>query len=289
MICSPKRPFIVKTIAHLLPLAALLLHTATAFGQDAGYRFSLGLGLDAVARQDQIFSPFVHQGASPVHASLSWERSGPTAHLLELRFNSLSADRGPSFDYYRIPEPERFSTYPNYFTLVELNYGLAKTVQAGRATFRLGGMLENNVQAMNYSYGPFSFFGYFAAFGAGPWASLSLPAGRNGAFDAGLQFPLIAWTARSPYLANDDEFIENTASHNGFGTFVNFVADGSLHFPDRFQKLTASARYRRTAGKRWEVGLAYRLQFIRQADPLSLISWQHHFGIQISRKSTRNS
>lgn len=279
----------MKTTKRLLPVVALLLHTALSFGQDTGHRFSLGLGLDAIARQDQIFSPFVHQGASLVNACLSWERSGPTAHLLELRFSSTPADRGPAYAYYRIPEPEQFTIYPNYFTLVELNYGLAKTIPAGRATFRLGGMLENNVQAMSYGYGPFSFFGYFAAFSAGPWTGLSLPVGRNGAFDAGLQFPLVAWTARSPYLANDDEFIENTASHNGFGTFVNFVADGEINLPDRFQKMTLSAGYRRAAGKRWEFGLVYRLQFIRHTDPLSLISWQHHIGIQISRKSTRSS
>ncbi len=268
----------------LLTVAGILLSIA-AHGQSANERFSLTIGLSAVARQDQIFSPFIHSGNSLTNLGFTWERSKRLNQFLELQFSTTSATASEPYDYSWHPDPEQFSTYPHNFTFLELNYGLGKSWQQGRAIFRAGGVLENNIQALNYNPGPFSFFGYFASFGFAPQIGLSLPAGRNGALDFALQAPLVSWVARSPYLVNDDEFIENTSGHNSLGTLVKFIGDGALQFPDQLQKLTFSARYQHDLGKRLDIGLAYRLQFIRHTEPLTLLSYQHQFCIQIGLKS----
>lgn len=266
----------------------MALCTLPAFAQHATTRFSLSAGVDYIARQDQIFSPFVHGGVSAANAALSWERSKQLDHLFELRFGSLSADRWASYQYSWNPEPEQYATHPHQFTMVDLNYGVAMSRSLGNARFQLGGIWENNVQALSYNTGPFSFFGYFAAFGLGPWAGISSPVGEKSTLDIGLRAPLVAWTARSPYLVNDDPFIENTSSHSGLKTFLSFVEDGVLHLPDKLQKLTFSARYLRHSGKRMDIGIAYRLQFIRHTVPLSLISYQHSLGVQIGLKPGRS-
>lgn len=272
---------------RLLPILLALCATS-CFAQQAAHRFALSAGADYIARQDQVFSPFVHKGFSAVNAALSWERNKRLDQLLELRFSSLAAGRWPAYQYSINPKPEQHSTYPHHFTMAELNYGLAVSRPLGNVRLLLGGALENNIQALNYQTGPFSFFGYFAAFGIGPWVGISTPAGNKAVFDLSLRAPLASWTARSPYLINDDEFIENTGSHSGFRTFMSFVEDGALHLPGKLQKATLSARYLRTAGKRWELGMVYRLQFIRHTEPLTLLSYQHSLGLQLGLKAGKS-
>lgn len=275
----------MKSLSFLLLTAAGLFPAVVLSGQTSTQRFSLNVGFSTIARQDQIFSPFIHSGNTFTNLGFTWEQSKRLNQFLELQFSNTAAAAGEPYDYSWHPDPEVFSTYPHNFTFLELNYGLGKSWQQGKATFRAGGVLENNVQALNHNPGPFSFFGYFISSGVAPQIGLNLPAGRKGAFDFALQTPLVSWVARSPYLVNDDEFIENTSVHNSLGTLVRFIGDGALQLPDQLQKLTLSARYQHNAGKRLDIGLAYRLQFIRHTEPLTLLSYQHQFSIRIGLKS----
>ncbi|NUO02394.1 MAG: hypothetical protein HUU01_17445 [Saprospiraceae bacterium] len=276
-----KSPFFL-----LLTVAGVLL-AIEGHSQSSRERFSLNIGLSTIARQDQIFSPFIHSGSSFTNFGLTWERSKRLSQFLELQFSTIAAASSDPYDYSWHPDPEQFSTYPPNFTFLELNYGMGKSWQRGNGVIRAGGVLENNIQAFNYNAGPFSSFGYFITSSIAPQVGLTLPAGRRGVFDIALVAPLLSWTARSPYLVNDDEFIENTSNHNSLKTLVQFIGDGELQFPDQLQKLTFSARYLYDPGKRIDVGLAYRLQFIRHTDPLPLTSYQHQLCIQIGLKSAK--
>lgn len=272
------------SLFSLLTAAGLLCAIAVQ-SQTTEQRLSLSIGLNALSRQDLVFSPFVHSAKSFTNFGLTWERKKRLSQSFELRFSNFAASHSDTYEYSQNPDPEIFTTAPHDFTFVELNYGLSKFWQRGRTTFQLGGVLENSIQLMNYNTGPFSFFGYFTSFGVGPSFSASLPVGQKGKLDFAISAPLISWVARSPYLVNDDEFIENTTSHKSLSTLVDLIGDGSLQFPDKLQKLSFSASYLHAVSKRWDMGLAYRMQFIRHTEPLPLTSYEHNFSILFSRKS----
>lgn len=246
---------------------------------------SLGLGGSRIDRQDLIFSPFVQSGTSASHFDLRWERKGSRfVQFAGIRYSGFSASRFNAFQYTTKPDAAVKTTLPHAFTFVKLEYGLGKTWQSGRFTFSGGGVLENNVQALNYQYGESSFFGYFMAFSLSPRLDITWPAGKNGRLNAEISFPLLSWVARSPYLVNDDEFIKNASSHSGLRTFAELASDGKLQFPDQLQQLNAGLGYSRQLGARWTAGLHYGFQFVRHTDPLTLLSYQHDLRIQIGRR-----
>jgi len=72
----------------------------------------------------------------------------------------------------------------------------------------------------------------------------------------------ISWLARSPYLVNDDEFIENTSSHSGFKTFTSFIGDGKLVSWNSWQSFDLEIKYLSHLNKKWQLGAAYLFEFI---------------------------
>ena len=264
-------------------LAACIGMAGLLSGQQS--TFSLGLGGSRIDRQDQIFSPFVQSGTSATQLDLQWERAGSRwVQFAGIRYSGFSVSRFDAFHYTTKPDPEVKTTLPHGFTFVKLEYGLGRTWQTGRVTFAGGGVLENAVQAVNYQYGESSFFGYFMSFSLSPRLGIARQAGQKGRFAAEISVPLLSWVARSPYLVNDDEFIENASSHSGLRTFAALAGDGKLQFPDRLQQLNAGLGYSRQLGHRWTAGLHYGFQFIRHTDPLTLLSYQHDLRIQIGRR-----
>jgi hypothetical protein len=262
--------------------AALFISAAGLSAQNN--QFSIRLGAGRIDRQDQVFSPFVQSGVSVQQLGLHWQRSAGCEQFAGLRYSGFSASRLRAFDYTKKPDTEIKTTLPHTFTFVEIDYGIGKKWQAGGYSISAGGALDNAVQALNYQYGEASFFGYFATFSLSPWLHLSRPVGRKSSLHAGLRIPVLSWVARSPYLVNDDEFIENTSSHSGFKTFADFVQDGSLQFPDQLQKLSGSLGYTQLLGRRWTAGLQYGFQFIRHTEPLTLLSYQQDLRVEIGWK-----
>lgn len=272
----------MKSTFYYLLTAALCISAAGLSAQNN--QLSIRLGVGRIDRQDQIFTPFVQSGVSAQQLGLHWQRSARVEQFAGIYYSGFSASRLEAFDYTKKPDPEIKTTLPNTFTFVEIDYGVGKKWQAGAFSISAGGALENAVQALNYQYGEASFFGYFATFSLSPWLQVSRPVGRKSALQAGLRIPVVSWVARSPYLINDDEFIENASSHNGFKTFADFVQDGSLQFPDQLQKLSASLGYTQLLGRRWSAGLHYGFQFIRHTQPLTLLSYQHDLRVEIGWK-----
>ncbi len=261
----------------------ILLFTATLLFAQKN-TLNLGLGFSRIDRQDQIFSPFVHNGSSAQQLDLRWQREGRFVQYAGISYSGFAASRFDAFDYTKKPDTEVKTTLPHTFTLVELTYGLGKKWQSGAYTFSAGGALENAVQALYYQYGEVSFFGYFAAFSLSPRLDISRALGAKGRLQAGISLPVVSWVARSPYLVNDDEFIENASAHGALAIFGNLIRDGHLQFSDRLQKVTADLSYSLAMGKNWTAGLRYRCQFIRHTDPLTLLSYQNDFRVEVGRK-----
>src|SRR5690606_26054788 len=134
--------------------------------------------------------------------------------------------------YNYVEDGEQRSTSPSFFTLVDLDYFIGRNIASNnRCRTALGLVFSADVQALNYVYGRLGSFGYYSFFGLGLGLKHEQAVGRRGVVTAALHVPLVGWQARSPYLVNDDEFIENTMSHSGVKTFLAFVGDGSFN-PD---------------------------------------------------------
>ncbi|HZV44401.1 MAG TPA: hypothetical protein VFF90_07980, partial [Saprospiraceae bacterium] len=90
-------------------------------------------------------------------------------------------------------------------------------------------------------------------------------------------FPLVSQVARSPYLANDDEYIENNFDHNGVKTFFAFLGDGDLQTLNRIQQLEINLGYQHQLSDRWSIGGLYAFRFIHESKPLNFLSYRNTF------------
>lgn len=237
-------------------------------------RLRLDYGYGYYARQDQVFSPFVHSDGSALNTKVSWQRSARLQQFTELEFGSYNPILVPSYTYDTDKQ-----TYPHSFLLVNLTYGLGKDVGIGArsSALTLGGFFESDVQASTYNYARNGSFGYFASFSLGGWASYSYRINDKHTVGARMLLPLVSLVARSPYLVNDDEFIINTYSHSGLKTFFAYVGDGSVQTLNKVQQAELSVNYQYELNDRWSLGTAYGFRFLHSAEPLSLVSYRNTF------------
>jgi hypothetical protein len=136
-----------------------------------------------------------------------------------------------------------------------------------------GGFFHPDIQVLNYTYGRTGpYFGYFASFGLGVFGNIGYQFNSANRLKAELRLPVVAWIARSPYLVNDDEFIENTASHNSFKTFLAFIEDGELASWNKWQKAGLLLQYHHRFTSSIAVGAGYRFSVLHYAEARNLLS-----------------
>ena len=174
-------------------------------------------------------------------------------------------------------EGEERSALPHQFIFVDLDYVLGKTLSGpGNMKISLGGLFSSDIQTMNYVYGRVGNFGYFAALGLGLSLDMEYSTGEKGKFSSSLLLPLVSWLARSPYLVNDDAFIENQRSHSGIKSFFAFLEDGNLVALDRLQRLDIEFGYSRNISNRMSLGMRYIFGLIHTRQPRNLLSYSNH-------------
>ncbi|HLP94963.1 MAG TPA: hypothetical protein VK168_13055 [Saprospiraceae bacterium] len=231
----------------------------------------LALGPGHVARQDLVFSPFVHQAVSPRCINLGYTRQAKLRQSWRLGFAAYQAAVADSYVYREDGADKQ--TYPHQFTLIDLDYGIGKSIGRG---FSAGVQLQAGVQSLTYAYGRVSGnFGYFAHFGLGLSLEKQVAMGRRGSLSAELKLPLLNWLARSPYLVNDDPFIENTYSHKGVNTFFAFIADGHPASLDTWQSADLQLHYQYKLSKKWSVGAQYNLAWMHAKQPRNLLQFRN--------------
>lgn len=242
---------------------------------------SLRLGPGSYARQDQIFSPFVHQDWSLANLSFQYDWGKKNDQFGAFEFGSYNPILVPSYAY----GDEGDVTYPHNFTLVNLTYGFGKRLQIPKENHKLtlGGFFETDVQAATYNYGWVGNFGYLAPFSIGAWGEYQYAIDSKNQLTGKLLLPVVSLVARSPYLVNDDPFIENTYSHNGFKTFFAYLEDGHVQTWNKIQQLEMQLGYQHMLSSSWSIGGVYAFRFQHVAQPLPFISYRNTFYLQISR------
>ena len=261
-------------ILLVLPVAGII----SAQDNTRNNSFTFRWGPGQLNRQDLVFSPFIHSGVSFLNGGLEYTRSSRMYHQVKLRYSGYSGMREGPYEYMEYEETK--TAHPHMFSLIDLDY-LAGTHTAlpGRLGLFFGGLFTSDIQPLNYVYGRMAHFGYYAALGLGGFVKLTYRLGAKSRMGTGLQLPFFSWAARSPYLVNDDEFIENTGSHSGVKTFLSFLADGDPVTWNRLQYGDLHVYYAYHINARWQLGADYYLDFIHFTQPRPLTSLKNSLAL----------
>lgn len=204
-------------------IVALLVSAALADGPHAiDVRWSPAVR----ARQDDLMSPLVHAGVSPIGGAFGYRWRGPRAAVATgIEFDVVPARSGPSFTFPGDGEERR--TYPSSWLTVRLPTGWGVDVLADEALdLVVGGLLDVRIEMLSWSYGVTWTTGYSGAFTLGPWLDLRWRPVARWSLQGSVTAPLAGWVARSPYALNDDEYMLANRTHDPFVTFGALVADG---------------------------------------------------------------
>jgi len=251
--------------------------------RDSLPQLTLSLGPAHLKRQDLIFSPFIHQDLSPLTFGLLYEKNKKVHQYVRLDYSGFEA--GLFTPYEILHDKETETAYPHSFTFVGLDYGWGKWF--GKSpTFQslIGASFNVDIQSSTYQYGLFSFFGYYASMGAGIWYKGIYQFSERHRLSGQVELPLVLWSARSPYLVNDDEFIQNIYSHNGVNTFFAYLEDGELATWDKLQAINFGFQYQYLLSEKWSIGAGWKFGYIHAKEPLPLTSIQHNVSILLGLK-----
>lgn len=270
-------------ISTLLLLIVVPVHL---FGQEQGKAtnlFQLQYGLNFLSRQDQLFSPMVYHDLSFQNiAALYANESMLRWHTAEVFYSGYEARWHDDYSYLTGTEEKEQTTSPTFITLVGVRYSYLKKIKVTeQGSWSVGGISDNQINAVDNVYGAFGTFGYLGQFSLSPMVRKQLISDRHELMVSAF-IPLISWVSRSPYALNDDEYMKNNADHNGFKTVFRYIGDGNLQTINRLQKLNLDAEYGYRLSDRWQLGGVYRLEFLRSSKPKPLIAVRNNFNVKIS-------
>jgi hypothetical protein len=235
---------------------------------------SFNYGMGHISRQDLVFSPMVHSDVSFMIAGLEYTRMANLFQNIKLKYSNYTPMVTAPYEFSELGESK--TAGPHYFTFVNLEYLIGKQIhESERATTIIGAGISADVQLLNYVYGRIGSFGYYSAFGMNVFVRQNYKINERSQVAGTLSLPLFAWLARSPYLVNDDEFIENIISHSNLKTLGAFIADGELVTWNSWQSIDFEGKYTYDLSGRWELGAAYLFKFIHASEPRNLISLQN--------------
>lgn len=244
---------------------------------------TLSFGPSSISRQDLIFSPLTHHDFSLINLGLDYTREAKFYQKVSLRYGNFNPRVTAPYDFTFHGDPE--TAYPHSFNLIDLDYQFGKQLkETQNGTLTAGGLFSTDIQALSYVYGRISSFGYYAAIGLGVFGKYERPINEKSRLSTTLKLPLFVWLARSPYLVNDDEFIENISSHSGFKTFMAYLGDGQLATWNKVQTLDFELKYEYDQSERWGFGAAYLFEFIHMSQPRNLLSFRNSLNFSANYK-----
>lgn len=276
-----KKLFII--IISVCSFTCLLAIHCQAQDVDKKNTLSFNVGAGYITRQDLIFSPVIHTDLSLMNLGLQYTREATLFQKVSLNYSNFNPMVSGMYEFTEYGEPER--AYPHSFNMVDLDYLIGKKLQASeRSNLTAGILFTMDIQAMNYVYGKFSNFGYYSAFSLGVFGRKALVINEKSNVSATIQIPLMSWLSRSPYLVNDDEFIENISTHSGLESFGRFVGDGQLVTWNRLQTLNLEVKYVYAISEKWALGAAYVFEFIHSDKPENLLSFRNTLNLSANFK-----
>lgn len=264
----------------------VIVFPVALFAQDtakASNKVSLQYGLHQLSRQDELFSPMIYQDVSFQNiAALYANENSRRWHTAEVFYSGYAARWHDDYTYLTGAEEKEQTTAPTFITVAGMRYSYLKKMKVTeQGSWSVGGISDNQINAVDNVYGAFSTFGYLGQFSLSPMVRKQFIEGKHEVLvDAFI--PILSWVSRSPYALNDDEFIKNNADHNGFKTVFRYIGDGNIQTINRLQKLNLDADYSYRLSDKWQLGVVYRMEFLRSAKPKPLIAVRNNFNVKIS-------
>jgi len=267
----------LRAFTFLVLFSLFLVFPIIAFSQQS--ELSLRIGPGFYDLQDQIFSPFVHHDQSFLNLGLQYDWSKKKDQFIGLEFGSYDPILVPSYTYN-----DTSVTIPNSITLVNLTYGLGKKMKVKREgdAFTVGGFFEADVEAITWYFAWANTGGYMAPFSLGIWTEYQYQLTPKSKLTGKVLLPLVSLVARSPYLQNDDEYIQNNFEHNGFKTFFEYLGDGDVKTLNRIQQLEFNLGYQYQLSERWSIGGQYAFRFMHASKPRNFLSYRNTFYLNLA-------
>ncbi|MDP3473840.1 MAG: hypothetical protein Q8S14_18370 [Algoriphagus sp.] len=253
------------------------------YAQQKEKLFTVSGGMSVLSRQDLVYSPFVHEDVSNHSYRLRYQQTGRYFQFAEVGF---------TYNASQLAEPTEMDMgdhahmiLPHEFLHVSLTYGIGKAIQPNtRYLAWIGGALQVDMQAGYFSFALSNMFGYFINQSAQIWYRRAYTFKDKHQLSVQVALPILSWLARPPYLAEDDEFIENISSHDNAKIIMAFIGDGQLATWNRLQRLNLAAEYKYPISKHILIGTEYRFDFIHTNIPRTLLSYQHQLNISATIK-----
>lgn len=270
----------LKSTLSIIALTAILNQVQ---GQGLKNNLTLSLGAGHIARQDLVFTPFIHRDFTPLNIGLEYTRSANFYQKLNLRFASFNPMLTSPYEYAINGETKVASQH--FFTFIDLDYAFGKEIKkTEKSTTTVGALVATDVQVLNYVYGRIGSFGYYSNIGLGGFISKEYTLSEKSRISGRFALPLFNWLSRSPYLVNDDEFIENISSHSNVKTFFAFIGDGKFATLNKLQTFDLEATYTYQLHRRWGIGVSYLFEFIHSKEPRSLLSYRNSLFVSANFK-----
>jgi hypothetical protein len=274
----------MKTAKFILFLAILLTVTQLlAVKPEKRNTLSLSLGPMENSRQDLIFSPFVHHDFSLFNGTIDYTKNGRFFQQIKIGVATFDPVLQEPYNYSEHDEVK--TATPHYFLYFDLDYLLGKKVkESGKSELTFGGMFNSNTQSLNYVYGRIGSFGYFSSLNLGLFGKLDFFLSEKNGLSLKLQLPAVSWLARSPYLVNDDEYIENISSHSGIKSFFAFIKDGKPATWNTLQQFDFELKYIYYFLPKWGIGITGHYEFIHALKPRKMVSQRSSVNISATFK-----
>jgi hypothetical protein len=271
----------VQRLAAVCLLALLLMPVVAEAQEHPRNRVTIAAGVTSLSHQDLIHTPFVHGGVSPRGLGIRYERAAPWVQFAEASYLVLNSRLAEAYPI--LFDDHAHASLPHTYHVVDAAYGLGRNLRTtGNEQMALGAALRLDLQATDYNYGFEPNFGYFISPSLNVWYRHELTLSSKQRLAGRAMVPLVSWVARSPYLVNDDQFIENIESGRPLTILAAFLADGEPAGWDRLQRFDLSIDYHFTLVRRWNAGASYRFGLLKHSEPRPLTAVRNSIELSTS-------
>lgn len=238
---------------------------------------SLAYSPRVIIRDDELLSPRVYRGGTPVAITLRYARTNERdAHRVRFDFAAATLYSQADFEYYGWPEGELASTEGSPVTYIRVDYAYLRSVALPPGFhLRLGGAVDIDLQPMDYVYGPYAVGNYFGAFTLDARGEFEYEVNEKHSLTTELSIPLFGWVMRSPYSVQDGRTIRDNEDKKPARTFFRYVGEGEMQTWNRYRGLRLGLRYDYYPGETWGLLIGAHMRLLSNTTPRPVLAQEY--------------
>lgn len=222
--------------------------------------------------QDLVYSPMVYQGQTLLALQLFYHRrSAKGMHAVRVSFDQTSVEGS---DLHTFPFFNRFiERQASTSSSLHLSYTYGRElIKRGKTHLLLGGLLDNQLHALEYNYAESSDIGYLLAYALGVWLRGEYQIDDTQYIHAEASFPVLSFVTRPPYAIVDNKNIQSSKS-----AFFQIHERGTFNILSGLIQPNVQVAYNRSLSDRFLATFAYTFTYTRATEPLPLSVIQNRF------------